>query len=70
MAGVSVFDAIEVGDMQPPDTAKPGRFQAKFGRNLVGITVRATVSEWWRWRELNPRAPDLRAPRLPVIVKL
>jgi DNA invertase Pin-like site-specific DNA recombinase len=26
------------------------------------------VSEkWWRWRELNPRAPDLRAPRLPSI---
>ena len=26
------------------------------------------VSEkWWRWRELNPRAPELRAPRLPCI---
>jgi hypothetical protein len=25
------------------------------------------VSEkWWRWRELNPRAPGLREPRLPV----
>jgi len=24
-------------------------------------------SNWWRWRELNPRAPGLRAPRLPSI---
>ena len=22
--------------------------------------------KWWRWRELNPRAPGLRPPRLPV----
>ena len=22
--------------------------------------------KWWRWRELNPRAPDLCTPRLPV----
>ena len=21
---------------------------------------------WWRWRELNPRPPDLHGPRLPV----
>jgi len=27
-------------------------------------------TKWWRWRELNPRAPDLRAPRLPCIVWL
>lgn len=26
--------------------------------------------KWWRWWELNPRATDLRAPRLPVIVQL
>src|SRR5581483_10817695 len=23
-------------------------------------------NKWWRWWELNPRAPDLRAPRLPM----
>jgi site-specific DNA recombinase len=25
-----------------------------------------TGVKWWRWRELNPRAPDLCAPRLPI----
>ena len=29
-----------------------------------------TSDKWWRWRELNPRASDLRAPRLPCLVKL
>ncbi len=29
-----------------------------------------TTSKWWRWRELNPRAPDLRTPRLPSIARL
>jgi len=26
----------------------------------------AQSAKWWRWRESNPRAPDLREPHLPV----
>jgi len=38
----------------------------------TNLSVRSTADfsdeypKWWRWRELNPRAPDLHAPRLPV----
>ncbi len=38
----------------------------------TNLAVRSTddfseqCSKWWRWRELNPRAPDLCTPRLPA----
>lgn len=42
-------------------------------RSLLGLAPTAhagavppTVTKWWRWRDLNPRAPGLCTPRLPV----
>ena len=34
--------------------------------NAIDANRHDGLLKWWRWRELNPRAPDLRTPHLPV----
>ena len=36
------------------------------GPNYAGANFPRGAGKIWRWRELNPRAPILRAPRLPA----
>ena len=43
----------------------PGRTPGTL-RKSIGANGRDGLLKWWRWRELNPRAPDLRTPHLPV----
>lgn len=46
---------------------KPWDSMAETTAGILGDNEFTHVSEkWWRWRELNPRAPGLHLPRLPV----